>query len=244
MNKYKIFFRPQVKKFVLFLVARVGSTYLTGLLNSHPHILALSEELRDLEEKGAQVQMDWTNQFLTPPLVSRHGVRGFNVKLVHLVDPVGFGNYLHESNCKIIHLQRRNRVKAVVSRINGKRLYNKTGMWGLFDESNRLPPLEVNLDQFDEYLLHREKVDKELENYVNNMNLPIASLYYEDLLQDKRAFLNNLFSFLEVEPFEVEGETLKITSDNLRDVILNFEELRSRYVGTIYEDMFDEVVTP
>jgi hypothetical protein len=141
-------------------------------------------------------------------------------------------------------MQRRNRVKSVISRINGKRLYNKTGMWGLFDENNKLPPLKVDLEQFDEYLRHREKVDTELADYVTSLNLPTLQLYYEDLTTNEEGFLNNVFNFLQVELFPVKGETLKITSDNLAEAIENFDELRSRYVGTKYEEMFDEVLIP
>ena len=242
MNRYKLFIRPQVNKFVLFLVARVGSTYLTSLMKSHPHILALGEELVDLEKEGAQAQLGWSDKFLTPPLVGRYKVRGFNVKLVHLCDRDRFTRLLNEKECKIIHLQRRNRVKAVISSLNGERLYEKTGMWGLFDESNRLPPMQVELEKFDNYLKHREKMDLEMEAHVKSIGRPLLSLYYEDLLADRNAFLSGLYRFLEVEPFPVEGETLKITSDDLREVVLNFDELRGRYAGTQYEPMFEEVV--
>jgi len=242
MNRYRIFFRPQVNTFVLFLVARVGSTYLTSLMKSHPQILALSEELRDLEEQGAVAQMKWSEKFLTPPLIGKHKVRGFNVKLVHLCDPEGFARLLNEKGCKIVHMQRRNRVKAVISRLNGERLYDKTGMWGLFNESNRLPPMHVDLAKFDEYLNHREKMDFEMDSYVRSIGRPLRPLCYEDLLADRDAFLGSLYEFLEVDPFPVQGETLKITSDDLREVVLNFDELRDHYAGTPYEQMFDEVV--
>ena len=55
-------------------------------------------------------------------------------------------------------------------------------------------------------------------------------------------FLNRVFSFLEVEPRPVELSTLKITNDDLREVIVNFDELRAMYSGTQYEVMFDEVL--
>ena len=242
MNRYKIFFRPQVNKFVLFLVGRVGSTYLTSLMKSHPQIYALSEELRDLEKQGADVQMEWSSKFLTPPLMGRHKAIGFNVKLVHICAPDRFARLLSERECKVIHMQRRNRVKAVISRLNGERLYDKTGMWGLFDASNRLPPMEIDLAKFEEYLKHREKMDLEMESYVKGLGRPMMPLYYEDLLADQNTFLQQLFTFLEVDPFPVKGQTLKITSDNLREVVQNIDELRARYVGTQYERMFEEVI--
>lgn len=244
MSSLGIYFRNQVSLYVLFLVARVGSTYLTSLLNSHPNVLALGEELRDLEKEGSDEQIDWARNFLSPPLIGRYGARGFNTKLVHIVNPDVFAKLLKEYNCKLIHLQRQNRVKAVISRINGMRLYNKTGMWGLFDESNKLPPLSVDLEQFDEFLLHREKVDRELEEYVKSLHLDTLPLFYEDLIKDEKGFLDNVFEFLGVEPKTVEGSTLKITSDNLREAIENFDELRAQYIGTQYEPMFDEVLIP
>lgn len=242
MSKIPIYLRKQVKHYVLFLVARVGSTYLTSVLNSHPDMLSLSEELRDLEQDGAEAQMEWARDFLNPPLLGRNSVRGFNVKLVHLVDPTNFAQLLGLRQCKIIHLRRRNRVKAVVSRLNGRRLYKKTGMWGLFEESKRPPPFEIDLEEFDELLQHREKVDKELEEYVKMLQLPTLSLNYEDMLQDENDFLNGIFNFFDVSPLPVRGKTIKITSDNLREVVVNLDEIKSGYTGTLYEPMFDEVL--
>jgi hypothetical protein len=42
----------------------------------------------------------------------------------------------------------------------------------------------------------------------------------------------------------LEARTLKHTNDDLRQVILNFDELRSGYAGTPYEHMFDEALAP
>lgn len=239
-----LYSRSRVRKFVVFLVARVGSTYLTTLLQSHPDVLAKSEELRDRESLGAQVQLNWTANFLRPPIVGTHAARGFNVKLVHLADPEGFGRLLQQQGCRIVHMYRRNRVKAVISRINGARLHARTGMWGLFDESNRMPPLEVDLEEFERFLRHREKMDAQLEEYVNRLGLPLLNLSYEDLLVDQETALGCLFSFLEVRPMVLAGQTLKITSDDLRSAVVNFDALRANYVGTPYEPMFDEVLTP
>jgi hypothetical protein len=234
-------FRGQVRLFVLFLVGRVGSTYLTSVLNSHPEIVALGEELRDLEAQGSDAQLRWAESFLMPPLVGRHQARGFNVKLTHIVDPKQFATLLREKRCYIFHMQRRNRVKAVVSRINGQRLFDKTGMWGLFDDDNRLPPTVIDPTQFDELLKQREKVDQELADYVSHLSLPTLPLYYEDMLLDEQAFLKQVLAFLEV-PFQpMHGVTLKITNDALNQAIINFDEIRAKYVGTPYETMFDEV---
>ena len=117
-----------------------------------------------------------------------------------------------------------------------------SGTWNLLKESNRLPAFTVDLNEFSELLREREEWDTDLENYVQPLGLPTLTLYYEDLLKDKTTFIQRVFSFLEVKPKPVEGVTLKNTKDNLREVLLNFDELRARYANTGYEPMFDEVL--
>jgi LPS sulfotransferase NodH len=244
MVNQSIFLRNQVVNYVLFLVGRVGSTYLTHLLNSHPNVYALQEELAALQEQGAEAQLEWTENFLTPPLIGNKSVRGFSVKKIQLVDPDKFAQLLQEKQPKIIHMQRRNRVKAVVSYLNGKRLAEKTGMWGLFDEKDRLSAFTIDPDDFDKALRNREKVEQDLADYVNTIELPKLELYYEDMLVDLKGFLNTLFTFLNVEPEQLHADVKKNTSDDLRKVIVNFDELKSSYAGTQYEEMFDEVLVP
>ena len=53
-----------------------------------------------------------------------------------------------------------------------------------------------------------------------------------------------IFSYLRVEPVPVAGKTLKHTRDDLREVVLNFDELRESVAGTTYAAMFDEVLLP
>ena len=230
--------------YVLFLIGRVGSTYLTHLLNSHPDIYALQEELAELEDQTVEGQLEWTRQFLTPPMVGTNCVRGFSVKKIQLLDPDRFTQVLYEKEPKIIHMQRRNTVKAVVSYLNGKRLAEKTGMWGLFDEKDRLPAFEIDPAEFDQALKRRVSVEQDLADYVNTINLPKLELFYEDMVVDRDEFLKPVFAFLNVEPKELSADVKKNTSDDLRKVITNFDELKAGYAGTPYEAMFTEVLIP
>ena len=244
LNNRNFYFRHQVNRFVLLFVGRTGSTYLISLLNSHPEIYAEGENLVDFKEGDEKEQLNWTREFLTPPIIGRHAALGFKTKLVDILDPAGFAQLLQEMQCNIIHLQRKNHVKAVISRVNALRLWEKTGEWNLFDEKKRLSPFTIEPDEFDALLKHREKVDQALMAYVTNLQLPTLSLYYEDMLLDQRAFLQKICSFVGVKYRALKGKTFKNTTDNLRDVILNFDELRSQYVGTPYEPMFDEILVP
>lgn len=239
-----IFLRNQITPYVILFIERDGSTYLTSLLTSHPDIEAIYERFAVLNQKNATSaeQNAWAAEFFTPPLIARSKARGFKTKLVDVLDLQGFTKLLHEKNVRIIQMRRRNRVKAVVSRINARRLYEATGNWNLYDKSDRMPAMEIDQELFQDYLQEREDADEELQTYVDQLSLPKLKIVYEDLLTDKAATLQKVFSFLKVADKPVQEKTMKHTSDDLRDVILNFDELRGRYSGTPYAAMFDEVL--
>ena len=244
MTRRSIFFRNQVNPFVILFVERAGSTYLITTINSHPEIVAVTEKFDALRQmgKGAQDQLEWAEKFLTPPLIGRNQAIGFKTKLVDVLDRDGFAELLHRYQCRIIQLQRRNSIKAVVSTINARRQWENSGNWNLLNESDRLSAFTVDLDEFSNLLQQREAWDQDVEHYVQRLQLPTLRLFYEDLLEDQDVFIQRAFSFLEVKPQPVQGKTLKNTRDNLREVVLNFDELRAKYVNTPYEPMFDEVL--
>jgi len=238
------YFRHQVTPYIILFIERDGSTYLTSLLNSHPDIEAIYERFSVLKQKGADSaeQLEWARAFYSPSLISKTKARGFKTKLVDVLDLDSFTALLHEKQVRVIQMRRRNRVKAVVSRINARRLYEATGNWNLYDKNDRMPPMLVDLAQFADYLHEREAADDELQGYVDQLQLPVLKIVYEDLLTDKTSTLEKIFSFLKIPNKAVQEKTIKNTSDDLREVVLNFDELRAHYAGTPYLDQFDEVL--
>jgi hypothetical protein len=117
-------------------------------------------------------------------------------------------------------------------------------MWGLFKEENRLSAIQIDPTEFDEQLQERERLQKDLDSYIEKLGLPTLSLCYEDLLLHKDDVLQQIFTFFQVKPLPVKAVALKITNDNLRSAIVNFDELRGKYRGTQYENMFDEILVP
>jgi LPS sulfotransferase NodH len=217
-------FRPQVTPFVIMFVERAGSTFLVTALKSHPDVMATTEKFDALrkEGKGAPEQLEWAREYLTPPLVGKHRAIGFKTKLVDVLDREGFASLMRERKCRIIRLQRRNAVKAAISTINAKRQYDKSGYWNLLQESTRLPAFEVDPEWFDSLLREREELDRDLEQYVATLQLPTLTMVYEDLLQDRDAFVNRVLEFIDVEVMPLPAATLKNTKDDLREAILNF----------------------
>ena len=240
------YLRHQVTPFVILFLERDGSTYMIGMLNSHPEIATVYERFSVMRQKGqnAREQLTWAREFFTPPFIGRTAAMGFKTKLVDVLDPEGFAQLLHEKECRIIHMRRRNLVKAVISKINAKRLYQATGNWNLYDKSDRRPPLEVDPEHFADLLQEREELDEELNTYIEQLDLPKLAVCYEGLLQDRDGVLEAIFAFLNVRQYPVEEKTMKHTRDDLRQALRNFDELRARYEGTEYGPMFDEILVP
>lgn len=240
------FLRQEVTPFVILFIERDGSTYMTSMLGSHPAIEMVYERFSVMVLRGdsAAEQLGWARDYFTPPLIGRRAAMGFKTKLVDILDPDGFAALLHEKKCRIIRMQRRNTVKAVISRINARRLYEATGKWNLYDKSDRMPPMTVEPADFLQYLGEREEAEQALDAYVQRLQLPTLTISYEELLVDRDGVLAAVFSFLGVEPHAVEEKTMKHTRDDLREVVTNFDELRQSVADTPYAAMFDEVLAP
>ena len=242
----RFFLRPAVTPFVILFIERDGSTYLTSLLTSHPDVEAVYERFAVMKQKGqgAAEQLAWARQFLDPPWIGRTAARGFKTKLVDVLDPEGFSTVLHVTGCHIIYMSRLNHVKAVVSRLNAQRLHESSGNWNLYREEDRLPPLVADPAEFAACLEERAQAEAELKNYVSGLHLPIQRLVYEELLGNRDGTMERVFSFLGLRNATVVSRTLKHTSDDLRQALANFDELRGRFSGTRYEPMFDEQTIP
>lgn len=243
---FGLYLRPQVTPFVILFIERDGSTYMISMLESHPAIATVYERFAVMRQKGEDgaAQLAWAREFYSVPLISSNAATGFKTKLVDVLDPDGFASLLQEKQVHIIQMQRRNRVKAVISRINARRLYEATGNWNLYNKSDRMPPMNVDPGIFSRYLYEREEADGQLSAYVAELGLPTLLVTYEELLLNRDTVLQQIFAFLNVTPHPVKEKTMKHTKDDLREVIENFDELRARYAGTPYESMFDEVLAP
>ena len=75
-----------------------------------------------------------------------------------------------------------------------------------------------------------ERRNARLENFIRDLDLPLIRLFYEDLLLQEQETLRRICLFLNVRP--IRGSCVKNTSDDLREVLENFEELKSHYIGT------------
>lgn len=237
-----LYLRRSVTPFVILFEGRTGSSYLVTSLSKHPNVRAGWEELVQLKPLGHEAQTEWTRKALTAPLIGRFGAVGFKTKLRDIAAPMQFSQFLRERNVKIIHMQRRNRVKVAISEINCNVLHARTGNYNVYKKDDRLPPIRIEVPEFMSTLAMREQLDSDLKRFVDGLYLPTLDVYYEDLLLDEPGTLQTIYEYIGVAPRMTKGSSYKNTDDDLRNALLNFEELKAAVSGTPYEEMFDEVL--
>lgn len=235
-------------RFVLLTPGRTGSSYLTKSLNSHPNIIMLFEPWGSMfktpKEKWterARDQLKWLDNFFEKSYDAQISAIGFKTKLIDVLDPKMFMEMLREKDARIIYMVRKNIVKLAVSMVNARRIYAKTNTWNLKREKDRLPPFYLDPNEFVIELENAICLKNRLKAYIEELKLPTLKIYYKDLFLNESKTLRRINEFLGVPFVHTRSSLLKNTNDNLRKAVLNFDEIRSRYKDTVYEDMFDEI---
>jgi len=239
-----------VNLFIILIPGRTGSTYLRELLDSHPNIRCGHELFggywrtpSHLRSAKAVLQIEQIYDFLQEKHSSKITALGFKTKGYDVLDKTSFSRLLKELKVNVIHMQRRNIVKEAVSAITSRNLYQRTNKWNLFNKNDGAGPFKINIGEFTEFFRYKEHVNNELNKFVKDLRLPTLAVYYEDLLADKSKTLRSIFRFLKVPYKKTCCKVLKNTPDDLTKIIINFDEIKSHYVGTPYEAMFNEIIS-
>ena len=235
------YLKNQTELFVILFEGRTASTFIAEKLNSHSLIKAHKEILGPLRNDPPYAQIKAARKVLKRKCINSHKAVGFKTKLRVINDPVGFAEVLHELNVKIIHMKRKNIVKTALSEIFSNMLKKERNNYNIYNENHKLGTVYVDFKDFNWTLHLREDLNSKLEDYVSRLNLPVLSIYYENILLDLEGTLKTIFDFIDVPYEKTSSEMVKHTNDNLREAISNFDELKSHYLHTKYEDMFDEV---
>ncbi len=236
--------------FFLSFFGRSGSTFLVDLLDSHPDVSCLREIFHEFEtEEG------WTRrpQFTTRESVraqldriytSKYKASGFKYKYPtqYQFYPDVY-EYLLERADKlhIIYLHRKNLLKAAISKQNQLRLINMGKNSNLTEKDNvDLGKIHLDIDRALGYMNLRQEYDRKYYEELKRFQHKYV-LAYEDLLQDTRSVLKDVFSFLNVDSYyEASAKTVKITNDDIQKAVANYEELVQTLTGTEYEQFLTE----
>lgn len=231
--------------FFLVFEGRAGSGLLRAILNSSPHVFFEAEwmmfNLRN-EPDPSRAQNEQVARFFEDPRYRELTCLGFDNKLSDLVDSDGFVAALSRHDARIVVLKRRNLAKQVISALNAIRSRTVTGKVHAYKPEDILDePFTLDLDKFDAHYRRLVQRTEAIDRFVASRDWASLELFYEDLVLSREATTRRVAEFLDVpwEGIELQpaGRPLKQTPTDLRQVLANFEELRTRYAGTRIEEM-------
>ena len=240
--------RSRVTRFVILFPGRVGSTYLVSALDARPDVNAKGERLDPLRSDGADGPAR-----LDPALPARpvpEPVPGGRVQdqAARRARP-GSGS---PPSCAISTRGWCSWTDATTSSTRSaasprERLKDRTGRWNRYERPDD-PGTPRRGDRRSRRLRgaparRSRRRRRRIADYVAGLGAPPpARRLRGPPRRARRPTFGELLAFLGLTPGALEGATLKNTSDDLREAVANFDELRARYVGTRYEAMFDEVL--
>jgi len=222
--------------FILLFIGRSGSSYIIDMLNSHPDIVAERELLVPFDD--SESEYNCLNNLYNKQRDVNISAVGFKTKLTDVYDVGQFTKMLDEFDTKIIYLYRDNVIKQTVSRINRKRLHDDREHHNLEKGDKKLPAFSIETEEFKRWFEETNNRSLEIHDYVHNVKRPQLRISYEDLLENHDLVFKRIFDFLDVEPHKMESKLVKNTSDDLKDVLLNYDELKNLYKNTKFEEMF------
>lgn len=232
-----------VTRFIIIFAGRTGSTYLIELLQAQPNAIAEFEKMDPLWKQGVEAQIDWMRRFYAGPFKPGVEAVGFKTKPWDLLHQDRAIEVLRECDAKVIHMTRRNLFKWALSELNAKRLYRKTGRWRSSRDDEPLGPVTLSAEEAREWIMEREDVECCVQDLVRRIGQDSMTLYYEDFAYDTMSGMRTVGEFLGCE-FSVDAAervpSRKVTPDDLRHAIANFDELLEAFRGTPVESMMLE----
>lgn len=230
-------------KYIILFQGRAGSTYLTEHMRAHQQIRAMYEEFTTIPHDWDS-QLDWmTNFFYSDNFGENIKAAGFKTKYTDIADLDLFANFVQDNNIKVIHLYRRNLVKLIISVIRADELRRLHGDSNLYQSKKELGKIKINPSDFRK---HKKRIRyyRELRDYVENLNLNVCRVSYEQLLHNLDGSLKRIWRFLGVSNQETQADVMKNTPDRLEDAVENLDELRATFpeYERFFSDEFDASV--
>jgi hypothetical protein len=138
-------------------------------------------------------------------------------------------DWVKESNASVIHLIRKNPLKAIVSHFTAKkrRMYHTTSK--VNKVTVRLSPRK----------LRREATKRlyEIEKYRRLFkHQHYYELNYESFIEDRDDETHRILDFLGIDKFvSLNSNLVKQNPDSLDDILENFQEIKKAFKGSIFE---------
>lgn len=221
--------RLKVEKFALWFVGRSGSSFLRGMIDSHPQGCCAGEILW----RQYRNETDVTVAQALDDIVKMEGVRasGFKCPYEHLYEMPAVMEFLTAHNFKVLRLYRRNKLDQYLS----MRLAQENGKWTSLKGRYDIHRVEIDPDHFLRvgagFLDADERLKESSKAFVSH------AVSYEGLVSGKE--WRDVCNFLSLSRKKVESPFKRQRELTQREAILNYDELKERCRNTFAEHYFD-----
>ncbi len=248
---------PSFTKYIVLSSPRSGTNHLIHLLGSHPAIRSFGELFQPdfllgnptptllehplvfhvFKRYRSKYPVFLLHHFIYRRHYSRMKSVGFKIFYDHAKSEqlAYVWDYLaRKKDLKIIHMIRKNSLKALVSFTIAK----QTHEFITFTKSQEHTNLRIHLE-FEECIRYFRQAQVWQKYYADFFGShAIHRVLYEDLLQDEQKETTAIQRFLGVPVIKLSSPVEKQNYRSLRDIISNYTTLRSRFARTEYADFF------
>jgi len=233
--------------FLVFKLQRTGSTMFSAVLNAHPNLICKPEFLNQYGDLSKSAQLRTVHQYLcgdtnpecTSTSSESNEVRGLTLNpfkhnlnksdLAKLIKGLCTDKTDHQP--AIVVLTRRNKLKQAVSICRAEQ-FNWKSSRTQFKTEAELPKKSLfDIGRLEELVTGLEIQTQQIVDWSNSLSSNRCRVDYESFIGHHEATFRRVFNFLSSgnvsDDFDFQAGHLKILSDELRDTVENYAELRS-----------------
>jgi LPS sulfotransferase NodH len=233
----RIFNHSNYQRFIILSRSRTGSNLLVSFLNSHPNIVTKGEIFVNLNKRNYN---EILSEVFSPQPYSVKAV-GFKIFYYHPLDDNsgGIWDYLiNQKNLRVIHLKRRNILRTLISR----KIAEIQDVWTITDpaspNNNKQKSVSFTVNELERMFIQTREWETRGDKMFRDHKL--LTIYYEDMIaypEDNFRRLADLFAVPYTSP---KTNLVKQNPEKISDLLINFEELKSAFVGTEWQEFFED----
>lgn len=232
-------------KFIILAHYRTGSTLLANLLNCHPEIFVDGEIFSSFSTSYFKKILFPETYINIQSQKTPCQFYGFDLKIDQLIlslsrfhrTPLKFIENLCINGWKIIYLKRNNLLRKAISDLSA----NARRQWHDTPENPVLKaPISIDCQKLINFLESCEKMNRKEEQVIQGLSC-LRLIYETHLLNSEthQQTIDNIFSYLGTYSVPVKTKMKKISTHNLADDIINYEEVVDFIQATKYHHFLE-----
>ena len=240
--------------FLILKSPRTGSSMFGNVLDSHPEISCECEFLNHLKKSSLRDKVNYVYSYFSENKNGensepKHIIGGTINPFKYKLEPPNFYQLIYpdcstetefllrkkqseiKPQIQIILLLRKNFLKQAISLYLVKERKQWASSLDLIKNKETLNKEEFDLDKLQKLFIDVNNSSAKLTQFANSLTNDYHTVFYEDFLEDSRKVkvFNQVFTYVGASPmddsFDFTAGFQKINSDDLRNVIANYQDL-------------------